>query len=87
MLLLPRLGLLTSEERGSVPGYQVRDRISDKVKSARGDLFQVNVFGSFVLGEERHVSWVHEVNGQKRTSVYLWDLHSALHNSLLFHFE
>lgn len=32
-----------------MPGYQVRDRVSAKVKSER-DLFQVNLFGSFVHG-------------------------------------
>lgn len=44
-LLLPPLGLLTSEECGLVPGRQVRDIVSAKVKSERSDLSQVNLLG------------------------------------------
>lgn len=65
LLLLSQLGLLTSEECGLGPGSQVRDGISAKVKSERGDLFQVNWLGSLVLGGERRISRVHGVNGQK----------------------
>lgn len=85
-VMLPQLGLLTLEECGLVPGCQVRDRVSAKVKSER-DLLRVSFFGSFVRSGERHVSWVHEISGQKLTFVYPWDLHCALRNGLLFYLE
>ena len=55
----------------------------------RRDLFQVNLLGSHLSWlEKKHVSWVHEVSGQRLTFVRnSWHLCPALHNCRVLYFE